>query len=91
MVLLFIIHTGQDFESVLQNVKFDVGSRAGYTQCVHVNIISDGEAEGPEEFIFFIFVISFSSQQIQIVPERMIKIVTIIDGEKSTKQSSSLL
>ena len=69
-----------DFGSILQTLTFDVNSGPGTTECVEIKTFSDGVQEGPEDFIVFIFTLS-ESDQIKIIPERMVKHVTIIEGE----------
>ena len=66
-----------------------MGSGPGSNECIETEIFVDSETEGPEDFLIFIFVIS-PSQQIQIIPQRMIKQITIIDGEFIVNASYTL-
>ena len=77
-------HTALDFEKILKVVVFNVGDDQRVTRCIEVEIFNDNEEENPEDFVIFIFVIS-PSEQIEILQTRMVKFVTIIDGESLIK------
>ena len=75
-----------DFEGCSETALFNVGDTVGERRCVGVDILSDGEMEGPEVFLVLIFIATMDAN-VEIDFDRRLKNVTIFDGEYSTSIS----